>query len=317
MAGYTKGSLEWKIDKKARKKYGRRARRICILTLLIGVILGVLLCYYTPVIPAIHAWGESGAATGLRTLFGRNAEISVTAVPTEAPVLPTETPAPIETPVPTETPAPVETPVPTEAPVIPTEAPIPVETPVPTETPAPVETPAPTETPAPVETVAPAPVTEPAGIEEAVAPGEWFSFGAQIAADGTAGGEQTVNMGVRVTGYLLPADYKAKYEGIYQLHGTEAAVVLEIRNDSDIPVSPQKALRLALENDGGDIYDSYPLMDADLGGRTSVNIAPGETVTVYKRFAFVEGNTDPYLTVTYTVNGAAYKTYYNLRPLQG
>lgn len=149
--------------------------------------------------------------------------------------------------------------------------------------------------------------------------GEWFAFETEVNEDGTPyygddGVCHSIRLAMRVTDYLSPEDYAAQYGEIYQLYGSEAAIVLEIRNDSDsITIIPQDAVRIAFANKSDVLYDAYPLMDAPMAGSTGIRVAPGETVTVYKRFAWSETTgIYPFLTVTYMVGGETCRSYYLL-----
>lgn len=149
--------------------------------------------------------------------------------------------------------------------------------------------------------------------------GEWFAFETEVNEDGTPyygddGVCHSVCLAMRVTDYLSPEDYVAQYGEIYQLYGSEAAIVLEIRNDSDsVTVIPQDAVRIAFANKSDVLYDAYPLMDAPMAGSTGIRVTPGETVTVYKRFAWSETTgIYPFLTVTYMVGGETCRSYYLL-----
>lgn len=153
--------------------------------------------------------------------------------------------------------------------------------------------------------------------------GEWFTFETEIDENGepytgTDGAGKTVCLSMRVVDYLNAEDYAAQYGQMYQLFGSEAAFVLEIANQSDsVSVPVETAVRIAYANKADVLYDAYPLMDAPMAGNAQIEIAPGATVTLYKRFAWSE-NTGvyPFLTVTYTQNGSEYRSYFLLSGME-
>ena len=107
-----------------------------------------------------------------------------------------------------------------------------------------------------------------------------------------------------------PEEYAEQYADTYQLYGAEAALVLEIRNESNISIRPQDAVRIAFANKADVLYDAYPLMDAPMAGATEISIAPGETATVYKRFSYDElEGLFPFLTFTYLAEGETLRSY--------
>ncbi|MDO4740921.1 MAG: hypothetical protein Q4A66_09665, partial [Eubacteriales bacterium] len=191
--------------------------------------------------------------------------------------------------------------------------------PVTTLAPTPVVTPTPEPTATPkAETV----LVPPRGRTDPLMAGEWFALQTELDENGEPymGGDgecKAAQIGVRLAGYLSPEDFAEKYGEVYQLYGSEAALVLEFVNNSDFAVDPQKALSIAFANKADVLYDSYPLMDAPMGGGQDVTIGPGETAVLYKRFAYDDLlGIYPYAVVTYTVGGEEYRTYILLEGIE-
>lgn len=163
----------------------------------------------------------------------------------------------------------------------------------------------------PLEVDEPCPRTDPFPLNQ------WFTFNTQIGADGKPcyfddDSATTVTLSMRVVRYMSPDEFAEKYGEIYQLYGTEAAIVIEIRNDSTSEtVMPQDAVRIAFANKADVLYDAYPLMDAPMAGSTQISLAPGETALLYKRFAYTEKDgIYPFLSVTYTMDGKTERSYW-------
>lgn len=164
---------------------------------------------------------------------------------------------------------------------------------------------------------------EPRSRTNPVLPQEWFVFETEINDEGMPyygkdGAGIVVPMAIRVADYMSPDDYAAKYADQYQLYGVEAAVVIEIRNDSaSAIIVPDNALGIVLRDKSDIPNDTYPLADAPMKASTDITIGPGETVTVYKRYALdkIEGPY-PFLSVAYMAGGETLRTYFLLEGMQ-
>lgn len=165
--------------------------------------------------------------------------------------------------------------------------------------------------------------TQPRPRTDPVQPQEWFVFETEIDAEGMPyygndGAGTVVPMAIRVADYMSPDDYAAQYADQYQLYGVEAAVVIEIRNDSaSAVIVPDNALGIVLRDKADIPNDTYPLADAPMKASTDITVGPGETVTVYKRYALnaAEGPY-PFLSMAYMVGGETCRTYFLLEGME-
>ena len=53
-------------------------------------------------------------------------------------------------------------------------------------------------------------------------------------------------------------------------------------------IMPQNAIDIVFENEAGLEIEGYQIMDAEISGQYEISIQPGQTQTVYKRFAYNE-----------------------------
>ena len=148
------------------------------------------------------------------------------------------------------------------------------------------------------------------GRDNALGPGAWLTMRAEQE-DGSA-----ASLAIRVVGMLKPDYFEEHYAALYTLHGTEAAVAIEVRNEGDTAVTVQDAVHIAFASKEDVYFDVYPLMDQPMNSFDS-QVGPGETVTLYKRFAYVEEKVYPFLIVRYTTaDGALHTAYFHLLSLR-
>lgn len=88
---------------------------------------------------------------------------------------------------------------------------------------------------------------------------------------------------------LTPDYYNAQYGSTHRLSGSEAGVALTftlLSSSQNMPFDPEKALKIQLLAEDGQIIDGYPLMDAEISGGYNTVIQSGQTLTLYKRFDY-------------------------------
>lgn len=230
--------------------------------------------------------------------------------------------------------------------VVATEAPVSTPTPVPTQQPTAAPSDANTGV-GPTVTLIPVVGTEPTAVptDNASTPvagvtqdpnrvgtmsnpvrvGESYDFETQVLADGLPRikaedtSYETVRMSMTMTNYLMPSYFAEKYSNRYRLTGTEAGAAIDmtlVSSTGNVSVVPQSAVRITFENASGVENGGYQLMDAEIAGRYEVSIEPGQTQTVYKRFAYSAEEQMQYMVLTHYLDGVANKVYFLLESVE-
>lgn len=125
----------------------------------------------------------------------------------------------------------------------------------------------------------------------------------------------TVRLSISLNNYLTPDYFAANYSSKYRLTGTEAGAELTVSVDSSTgtaAIMPQNAIDIVFENEAGLEVEGYQIMDAEISGQYEIAIQPGQTQTVYKRFAYDATQDVRYMVVKYYVGGQEYKAYFQL-----
>ena len=125
----------------------------------------------------------------------------------------------------------------------------------------------------------------------------------------------TVRLSISLNNYLTPDYFAANYSSKYRLTGTEAGAELTVSVESSTgtaAIMPQNAIDIVFENEAGLEIEGYQIMDAEISGQYEIAIQPGQTQTVYKRFAYNESEDMRYMVVKYYVGGQEYKAYFRL-----
>lgn len=148
--------------------------------------------------------------------------------------------------------------------------------------------------------------------------GEACAFSAEVLADGSPRLDAaetdfaTFEMTLTLDNYLSPAWFEENYGRLYKFDGSQAGAQVTIANESDAAIVPQNAFWLTLEGADGAQETGYQLMDAEIAGNYDVEVAGGESATLYKRFNQTEGREMAYLVLTYCQGGERVSRYFLL-----
>lgn len=330
-------------ERRLRARYRRKIWTCGIIMLIIGLVLGYVLCMMFLVDKPSFLTSTSATPTPAPI-------ITVTEVPT---VVPTAEPTAEPTAVPTAEPTAVPTAEPTveaniepaivfnsltEVTAAPTAEPTAVPTAEPTAEPTPEPTPEPTAEPTPEPTAEPTPeptaeptpeptaeptpepTAEPTPEPVIVPFGESCTFDTQITATGGArlvaddAAYETLNLTLRVDAYKDPAYFEATYSNTYNLQGNEAAIMFDLTLNGytgTTEIIPQNFLLITCCGEDASITaQSFQLMDSEIAGKTNIAITSDVTSTLYKRYDYNADQGDMVYMVVTTYNDGKEATYW-------
>lgn len=150
---------------------------------------------------------------------------------------------------------------------------------------------------------------------------EVFTFNTEVLANGSPRTNaadatyDTVGISISLNNFLTPDYFASKYSDKYKLTGTEAGAEITFTVESSTGASsimPQNAIDIAFENEAGDENEGYQIMDAEISGLYDITVQVGQTVQVYKRFAYEAAENMQYMVVRYYQGGQEYKAYFRL-----
>ena len=334
-------------ERRLRARYRRKIWTCGIIMLIIGLVLGYVLCMMFLVDKPSFLTSTSATPTPAPI-------ITVTEVPT---VVPTAEPTAEPTAVPTAEPTAVPTAEPTveaniepaivfnsltevtaaptaEPTAVPTAEPTAEPTPEPTAEPTPEPTAEPTPeptaeptpeptaepTPEPTAEPTPEPTAEPTPEPVIVPFGESRTFDTQITATGGArlvaddAAYETLNLTLRVDAYKDPAYFEATYSDTYNLQGNEAAIMFDLTLNGytgTTEIIPQNFLLITCCGEDASITaQSFQLMDSEIAGKTNIAITSDVTSTLYKRYDYNADQGDMVYMVVTTYNDGKEATYW-------
>ena len=148
--------------------------------------------------------------------------------------------------------------------------------------------------------------------------GERCAFTAEVLADGSPRmsadqeGFQSIEFEITLENYLTNAYFQENYGHLYKFDGTQAGAQLSFSNHATITVNPQNAFWLTVETEDGAQSTGYLLLDEPVSTEYGATVAPGETRTLYKRFAAPAEGQQAYLVLSYCAGGETYHRYFLL-----
>ena len=294
-------------ERRLRARYRRKIWTCGIIMLIIGLVLGYVLC--------------------MMFLVDKPSFLtSASATPTPAPIITvTEAPTAVPTPEPTAEPTAVPTAEPTAEPMaVPTAEPTAEANIEPaivfnsltevTAEPTAEPTPEPTAEPTPEPTAEPTP-------EPVIVPfGESCTFDTQINAMGGArlvaddAAYETLNLTLRVDAYKDPAYFEATYSDTYNLQGNEAAIMFDLTLNGytgTTEIIPQNFLLITCCGEDASVTaQSFQLMDSEIAGKTNIAITGDVTSTLYKRYDYNADQGDMVYMVVTTYNDGKAASYW-------
>ena len=334
-------------ERRLRARYRRKIWTCGIIMLIIGLVLGYVLCMMFLVDKPSFLTSASATPTPAPIITVTEAPTAVptpeptaepTAVPTAEPTaepmaVPTAEPtaeANIEpaivfnsltevTAEPTAEPTAVPTAEPTPEP---TAEPTPEPTAEPTSEPTAEPTPEPTAEPTPEPTAEPTPepTAEPTPEPVIVPFGESCTFDTQITSTGSArlvaddAAYETLNLTLRVDAYKDPAYFEATYSDTYNLQGNEAAIMFDLTLNGytgTTEIIPQNFLLITCCGEDASVTaQSFQLMDSEIAGKTNIAITSDVTSTLYKRYDYNADQGDMVYMVVTTYNDGKAATYW-------
>ena len=125
----------------------------------------------------------------------------------------------------------------------------------------------------------------------------------------------TAQISISLNNYLTPEYFASRYSDKYKLTGTEAGAEITFSVDSftgATAIMPQNAIDIAFENEAGAQNDGYQIMDAEISGLYDITVEAGQTVQVYKRFAYDAAENTQYMVVSYYQGGQEHTVYFKL-----
>ena len=318
-------------ERRLRARYRRKIWTCGIIMLIIGLVLGYVLCMMflvdkpsfltsasatptpAPIITVTEAptavpTAEPTAEANIEPAIVFNSLTEVTSEPTAEP---TAEPTPEPTAEPTAEPTPEPTAEPTPEPTAePTPEPTAEPTPEPTAEPTPEPTAEPT--PEPTAESTPEPVIVPFG--------ESCTFDTQITSTGSArlvaddAAYETLNLTLRVDAYKDPAYFEATYSDTYNLQGNEAAIMFDLTLNGytgTTEIIPQNFLLITCCGEDASVTaQSFQLMDSEIAGKTNIAITSDVTSTLYKRYDYNADQGDMVYMVVTTYNDGKAATYW-------
>ena len=330
-------------ERRLRARYRRKIWTCGIVMLIIGLVLGYVLCMMFPVDKPSFLTSAAATPTPAPMITVTEAPTAEpTAEPTAVPTAePTATPTAEPTAVPTATPTAEPTAAPTAeaniepaivfnsldkiaATATPTAEPTATPTAEPTATPTAVPTVAPTAeptaTPTPEPTATPEPSPEPTPEPVIVPFGESCTFDTQITSTGSArlvaddAAYETLNLTLRVDAYKDPAYFEATYSDTYNLQGNEAAIMFDLTLNGytgTTEIIPQNFLLITCCGEDASVTaQSFQLMDSEIAGKTNIAITSDVTSTLYKRYDYNADQGDMVYMVVTTYNDGKAATYW-------
>ena len=330
-------------ERRLRARYRRKIWTCGIVMLIIGLVLGYVLCMMFPVDKPSFLTSAAATPTPAPMITVTEAPTAEpTAEPTAVPTAePTATPTAEPTAVPTATPTAEPTAAPTAeaniepaivfnsldkiaATATPTAEPTATPTAEPTATPTAVPTVAPTAeptaTPTPEPTATPEPSPEPTPEPVIVPFGESCTFDTQITSTGSArldaddAAYETLNLTLRVNAYKDPAYFENQYADTYNLQGNEAAIEFELTLNGytgTAEIIPQNFLLITCCGEDASVTaQSFQLMDTEIAGKTNIAITSDVPKTLYKRYDYNANQGDMVYMVVTAYNDGKESSYW-------
>ena len=286
-------------ERRLRARYRRKIWTCGIIMLIIGLVLGYVLC--------------------MMFLVDKPSFLtSASATPTPAPIITvTEAPTAVPTPEPTAEPTAVPTAEPTAEPMaVPTAEPT-AEANI---EPAIVFNSLTEVTAEPTAEPTPEPTAEPTPEPVIVPFGESCTFDTQITSTGSArlvaddAAYETLNLTLRVDAYKDPAYFEATYSDTYNLQGNEAAIMFDLTLNGytgTTEIIPQNFLLITCCGEDASVTaQSFQLMDSEIAGKTNIAITSDVTSTLYKRYDYNADQGDMVYMVVTTYNDGKAATYW-------
>jgi len=127
--------------------------------------------------------------------------------------------------------------------------------------------------------------------------GEKCTFETQVRADGTArtaaGDEEyeTLRFDIRVVDNRGPVHFKKFYADDFMLKGNEAVAELELTlqaYEGTALINPNNIFLLTLQAEDGSEARGYRMLSWEMGGSGNIELKPGLTISVFKRYDFDE-----------------------------